>query len=374
MAILTSNVVKFANERMGGDLTIFEQAIDLFNHFMDKDGKKGLSYSRKYSFEDKSNALHKAMIREINKLSHSSDSEILTSRQQFSDPMKKWATFALVSALIDPIIPDTIIDSIGMFTNVQTGGYGDSFKYDIESNDLFYVTKAGRGTRHSEANKTFKGQVTIIPTEHDVSTIANLYRLLSGQENLAVFAMKCARAMETEIAYDAYKTFDTIMATLPSDSIAGANDGLKISGINTQEVIKLIERVGSFNSGNKPIILGTKSAVSQLLPSDPNYRYTLESDYVKLGYVKNFYGADVIQLPQKADWQTPYKTLLNNNVLYVLSPASQKPIQLAIEGETLSIADDVYQNANLTQQITFKKMWGVDVASNATYGLIELSA
>jgi len=111
-----------------------------------------------------------------------------------------------------------------------------------------------------------------------------------------------------------------------------------------------------------------------LLPSDPNYRYTLDSDYVKLGYVKDYYGADVIALPQKADWQTPYKTLINNNVLYVLSPASQKPVQLAIEGETLSIADDTYQNANLTQQITFKKMWGVDVASNATYGLIDLSA
>lgn len=374
MAILTNNVVKFANDRMGGDLTVFEQAIDLFNHYMDKDGKKGLRYSHKYSFEAKSNALHKTMLREINKLSGSTNNDILTPRQQFSDPMKKWATFALVSALIDPIIPDTIIDSIGMFTNVQTGGYGDSFKYDIESNDLFYVSKAGRGTRHPEAKKTFKGQITIIPEEHDVSTFASLYRLLSGQENLAVFAMKCARAMETEIAYDAYKTFDTVMATLPSDSTTGAGDGLKISGIDSTEIIKLVEKVGAFNSGNKPIILGTKAAVTQLLPSDPNYRYTLDSDYVKLGYVKDYYGADVIALPQKADWQTPYKTLINNNVLYVLSPASQKPVQLAIEGETLSIADDTYQNANLTQQITFKKMWGVDVASNATYGLIDLSA
>lgn len=374
MAQITSNTVKFANNNMGGDLTIFHQAIDLFNNYIDKDGKKGLTYNHKYSFADKSIAMHKAMIREINKLSHTPDNSILSPAQYFSNPMQKWATFALISALIDPIIPDTIIDSIGMFTEVQTGGYGDSFKYDIESNDLFYVTKAGRGTRHAEAQKTFRGQVAIIPTEHDVSTMASLYRLLSGQENLAVFAMKCARAMETEIAYDAYKTFDTAMSNLPTDSSVGAGDGLKISGINTQEIIKLVEKVGSFNTGNKPIILGTKAAVSQLLPSDPNYRYTLDSSYVQLGYVKDYFGADVLVLPNKADWQNPYKTLLNNNVLYVLSPASQKPVQLAIEGETLTIADDQYSSANLTQQVTFKKFWGIDTASNATYGVIELSA
>lgn len=374
MAIISNSIVNFANDRMNGDLTIFNQAIDLYNHYRDKDGKKGLVYNHKYSFADKSVAMHKAMIREINKLSHTPESSILSPRQYFSDPSRVWATFAIVSALVDPIIPDTIIDSIGMFTEVQTGDYGSSFKYDIESNDLFYVTKAGRATRHAEAQKTFKGQVNIIPTEHDVSTMANLYRLLSGQESLAIFAMKCARAMETEIANDAYKVFDTAMSNLPSDSSAGAGDGLKISGINTQEIIKLVEKVGSFNSGSKPIILGTRSAVSQLLPSNPNYRYTLDSDYVKLGYVKDFFGADVIVLPNKADWQNPYKTLLNNNVLYVLSPASQKPVQLAIEGETLSITDDQYSSANLTQQVTFKKFWGLDTASNATYGLIELSA
>ncbi len=374
MAQITNGVVKFSENYMNGDLTIFQKAIDLYNNYTDKDGKKGLSYNHKYSLEDKNKALHKIMMAEIKKLANIPDSSILTPRQCFSNPQVKWATFAIVSALVDPIIPDTIIDSIGMFTNVQTGGYGDSFKYDIESNDFFYVTKAGRSTRHSEANKTFRGQKTIIPVEHDVSTFASLYRLLSGQENLAVFAMKCARAMETEIAYDAYNTFDTIMESLPEDSIAGAEDGLKISGVQTQEVIKLINRVGAFNSGNKPIIVGTNAAASQLLPSDPNYRYNLDSDYVKIGYVKEFYGADIIILPQKANWQQPYKTLLNDNVLYVLSPASQKPIQLAIEGETLSIADGVYDSANLTQQITFKKSWGVDAVSNATYGVIELSA
>jgi hypothetical protein len=367
MAQITNGVVKFSENYMNGDLTIFQKAIDLYNNYTDKDGKKGLSYNHKYSLEDKNKALHKIMMAEIKKLANIPDSSILTPRQCFSNPQVKWATFAIVSALVDPIIPDTIIDSIGMFTNVQTGGYGDSFKYDIESN-------AGRSTRHSEANKTFRGQKTIIPVEHDVSTFASLYRLLSGQENLAVFAMKCARAMETEIAYDAYNTFDTIMESLPEDSIAGAEDGLKISGVQAQEVIKLINRVGAFNSGNKPIIVGTNAAASQLLPSDPNYRYNLDSDYVKIGYVKEFYGADIIILPQKANWQQPYKTLLNDNVLYVLSPASQKPIQLAIEGETLSIADGVYDSANLTQQITFKKSWGVDAVSNATYGVIELSA
>ena len=375
MITLNNRTIKFAKDFMKGDTKIFEMALDLYNNFKDLNGtnkNKNFQYDATKSFDEKCTKMHKVMMEEINKLAGIPENTILAPQQYFSHPAYKWATFNLVSALVDPIIPDTIIDNIGMFTNVQTGDFGNSFKYDIESNDLFYVTKAGRGKRHAEANKTFRGQVNIIPIEHDVSAMVSLYRLLSGQENLAIFAMKCIRAMETEMAYDAYSVFDSTMANLPVDVAAG--DGLRYSGFDTDTFIKLTDKVGAFNSGSKPIAIGTRSAVSKILPSNANYRYALDSDYVKLGYIQEFYGIDILVLPQKANWQTPYKTLLNDNAIYIMSPASQKPVQLAIEGSTMTIPDDVYASANLTQQITFKKNWGVDVASNATYGVIELGA
>jgi hypothetical protein len=110
-----------------------------------------------------------------------------------------------------------------------------------------------------------------------------------------------------------------------------------------------------------------------VLPDDGNYRYDLESDYVKIGHVKTFSGFDVMVLDQFADWSTPFSTLLNDANLYVLSPSVNKLLKLVVEGSTLSNVTAPFDNSNLTQNATFIKSWKAAVVTNAVAGLMTVA-
>jgi hypothetical protein len=367
MIRMTDNVLAFSEKT--GTHKLFKQFADLWNHNRSiVERKTGLDFDNSISFDEKSAKMNEALKTEIAKIAGVQDFSIIPAEMWVTNPMYKWATFAVVGALVDMIIPDTIIDSIGMYTDVRTGGFGDNFSFDIEPNDLFYVSKAGKGKRHAEQQKSFNGQVTVFPVEHDIAVAVNLYRVLAGKENLAAFAMKAVRSLETEMAYEAYTAFDTAMAALTTT----ATKELKFTGFSQTNLIEATDRVTTYNNGAKAILLGTRGAVQSILPTDDNYRYTLESDYVKLGYIQNFMGCDVVVLPQKADWKTKFTTLLNDDRLYIISPAAQKIVHLCIEGSTLTIADSVYDNANLTQQTTLKKMYACSVGTNSTAALIQI--
>lgn len=319
--------------------------------------------------------MNEALKVEIAKIAGVQNFSIIPAEVWVTNPTYKWATFAVVGALVDMVLPDTLIDSIGMYTDVRTGGFGDNFSFDVEPNDLFYVTKSGRGKRHAEAQKSFNGQVIVTPVEHDIAVQVNLYRVLSGKENLATFTMKALRSMETEMAYDAYTAFDAAMTALPTT----VDKNLKYTGWSETNVIELTDKVSSYNNGaGRCILLGTRKAVASILPSstsnqNANYRIQLPEDYTKIGYIREFYGCDVVALPQKANWKDPYQGVLASNRIYVLAPGAQKIVKLCIEGSTLSITDGVYDNADLTQKTTMKKSWATGIATNSTFGLITLS-
>ena len=367
MIRMSDNVLAFSEKT--GTTKLFAQFSDLWNHYRAVNEKKNVAYDNSVSFDEKSAKMNEALKTEIARIAGVQDFSILPAEVWVTSPNYKWATFAVVGALVDMVLPDTIIDSIGMYTDVRTGGFGDNFAFDVEPNDLFYVTKAGRGKRHAEQQKSFNGQVIVTPVEHDIAVAVNLYRVLAGKENLAAFAMKALRSIETEMAYDAWSAFDTAFAAVPTTS----TKELKFSGWSQLNAIKLSDRVMSYNNGAKPIFVGTRAAVASILPSDTNYRLQIDSDYVKVGYIQNFFGIDIVVLPQKANWKDPYQCVLNDNVIYCMSVGAQKPIKLCIEGSTLSVSDDTYSNANLTQQTTMKKMWATGVASQACYGEITIS-
>ena len=134
---------------------------------------------------------------------------------------------------------------------------------------------------------------------------------------------------------------------------------------------RLCEQVSSWNSGGAAIV-GTKRALANVLPNDANCRYTLNDDLVRVGYIPMAFGYPLVALPQVAKWQTPFDTLLSNDYIYILTPGGDKFVKVVLEGSTLSYTDGLYENANLMQNATFWKSWGVGVATAAVAGCIAL--
>jgi hypothetical protein len=364
---IVDNVVKFAH-----DIDAYKAFADLYNHQRAINGATNVDYDKTLTFEEKSNRVHNAMMKEISaKSGVPLDGSCFAAEVMATNPMVKWAAFAVVGAMVDLIIPQTIVDTFGLYTDVKTGGFGDSFSFEIKPRDLFVVSKAGRGNRRSEIHKQFDGQVTVVPVEHDITVQASLYKVLAGKESLAEFALKAARSIETQMTVDCYNAFNDLVTNLPTTPTGGE---LNISGYSQDSLVKLCQRVTAYNQGAKAVIVATQVAASKILPTDTNnnYRIQIDSEYVKVGYVQTAFGYDVMILPQVADWQNPFKTLLADDRLYIMSPSTNKLVKLCIEGSTISITDDAYANANLTQNTTMKKMWAASVSSNAVVGVVRL--
>jgi hypothetical protein len=341
---------------------------DYWNHFRVETLKKPGSYDTRFSFDEKEKKLNTELRKEILKRANVGYAVESNVADWFTHPLVQYETFAVSNALVDMILPDSIIESIGIYTDIRNGAWGDSFAFDVEARDLFVVSKSGKAQKHSEIKKQYKGQVTVIPEWHQITVGVNFYNVLSGKESLANFVMKAARSIETQMTLDTYTVFATAMTALDSTTTTG----LRVSGFSQANLVRLCEQVSAWSLGAKPIVMGTQLALVNILPDDANYRYYLSDPYAALGYMPTAFGYDVMKLNQVADLTTPFGMALANDRLWIVAPASQKIVKLCIEGNTLSNTTGVWENADLTQSSTLIKSYKPAVATNAIAAVITL--
>lgn len=376
-AKIPTHVLNFA----GGDanLGVYKMFYDYFQHARALNGAKNAEYQKtsqtadgktvEISFSEKEDKMNVALRKEIMRIAGISSTEGLPLESWATHPTLRWASFAVVSALVDMILPETMIDTIGMYTDVRSIGMGDSASFEIKPRDLFVVSKSGRAKRTTELHKQYNGLVTIVPEPRQLAVSVSLYRVLAGKESLAEFVMKAVRSLETQMTYDVYGVFAAAMESVSNT----ATTGLRVAGYSQSEFVRLSQAVTAWNSGAKAVAIGTQAALANVLPSDANYRYDLSSEYVKLGFIRNFQNTDIIVLPQVADYTTPFGLKLADNRIWFVSPSAQKLIKLVLEGSTLAYTDDPYKNANLMQNSSLIKSYGAGVATTSVAGVITLS-
>lgn len=371
---IPQHIMTFAGE----NTSVYKQFADYFNHYRSLNGEKGFEYVEtgeneagipvKISFSQKEAQLNEAMKKEILRVSGLTSLGTFPTETWASNPVLRWAAFAVVSAMVDMVLPDAVIRNNGMFAEVRQIGWGDSMHFDVKPRDIFSVSKGGASKRRSELTKQYTGQITILPERRELTVFVNLANVLAGKESLAEFVMKVIASYETELSYDVYNAFYTAMEAVDSTP----STGLRVAGYSRDEFIRLAQSVQAWNGGARPIAVGTMAALGKVLPEGTQYRYDLESEYVKLGYIRNFAGVDLMAIPQIADWKTPFGLKLSDDRIWFVSPASDKIVKVVMEGNTLSNTDSAWDNANLVNTSTMIKSWGTGVATSAIAGVMTL--
>jgi hypothetical protein len=279
MTKLSNTFLKFAsgNQAMLDLGTGFAEYWEEYRNGLDRRDylhKESNQYNAQISFAEKEDRLNKAMLKEIVRLSNV-PVDGLPFDQWFTAPTVSWATFAVVNQLIDLILPQTIMDSISLYTDVVVGDFGSSYSFDIKARDLFAVSKGGRAQKVSEITRDFNGQVTLTAENHLITVGASLYRILAGKDSLADLTAKAVRSIETRMTTECYNTLYSAMINLSTTT----DSGLQVTGYTQANLVSLGQRVQAWNFGAKPVIVGTQLALVNVLPDDANYRYTLTDDY-----------------------------------------------------------------------------------------------
>lgn len=254
--------------------------------------RKGVKAFASHSREDMEKAINKCFAMELAKQSgfELPNLDSKTDVRRFADnPQVKYFANQIRDILIDMILPETLMTgSLKYIADIKYADLGDSISFDIKSNQLFTVSKAGWRQRRTNQQKTFATTVTMTGENHEVTVGATLFEILTGQSYLAEEVMKVARSIETQMLYDAYDTF-----TASANALSG---NLSVANYSDVSLIKLCETVTAYNQGRKAVIVGTPVALKSVLPTNANYRYLLDDEYVKLGHLQTFNGKIYLNL------------------------------------------------------------------------------
>src|SRR3990172_4350729 len=271
MKSISNKILDFA----GGEdyLAPYRAFLDYWNHFKsmtDKTRQYDFQRNRpdgtSITFDEKESQINALLRREIIRKAGISNFNDTPLEQWVTNPMLSWAAFSVVNQIVDLVLPDTIINSIGAYTDVRTIDFGDSASFEIKPRDLFVVSKAGRHMRQGEVHKQYNGQITVTPELRLLTAGVSLFKVLAGKESLADFVAKIVRSLETEMTRDAYTVFNTAMGNLTSSGDAQ----LLYAGYSQENLITLAQKVTAWNGGSKAVIVGTPVALLSVLPSDAN--------------------------------------------------------------------------------------------------------
>lgn len=363
MTRLPLNVVQFAGE----NADVYEGFRDYYFHYMSEVADKKLgAYDGTVSLSSKEDKMNKALLSEIKRVSGQSFDSSISFEAWSQNPMVKWATFQTVNTMIDAIIPETIIRSIGVYTDIRNIDFGETQTFDIAPNSLMTVSEGGNAQRTTFRQKQFKTSKTLVPVNHSITVEVALYKVLAGKESLAEFTRKAVLSIERNMTKDAYGALTTLVGagTFPSQ--------LQKTGYTQDGLINLCEIVTAYNQGNKATIVGTTTALNKVLPdSAKGYRIMTPSENMGIQLIRNFFDYDILVLPQVATGQN-FGLALDNTKIYVMSTSSDKVIKGVIEGNTLSNSNDFYDNADLTSNATFNKRWIFEGVTNSTMGVMTL--
>ena len=215
----------------------------------------------------------------------------MTPEDNFDGNLKRYAANSQViemadairDYMIDMLLPETLLTgSLRYIADFRFADLGDSMSFDIENNALYNVTKAGYRKRSTNLQKLFKTTVTLAPVNRQVTVGTDLFEILVGRVSIAKEVMKAVRSIETAMMFDAYDAFATA-----TNSLTG---NLAVSNYSEASLISLCETVTAYNQGRKAVIIGTPVALKSVLPTNANYRYLLDDEYVKLGHLQTFNG------------------------------------------------------------------------------------
>lgn len=318
--------------------------------------------SGKYSFNGQEvsyDALNKTLQTNMKELTHTDGHFDLYKYQE-----NKNTIFSLLAQTLNDVMPKNVLETYGMFADVQTIAQGDSLvfhkKVGRERAKQFVtrVALAGRYEVFELADESF----TIQTTAYGGAARIGIEEFLDGRvqwsDYLDIVNEGMAEAVYKEIA----KALIAAIARFPDTNKVSFN------AFDETQFDRLIQTVAIYGS---PVIYCTLEAAMTLIPSNDWISDGMKDQIWQHGYFTTYKGTPVVVLPQSFTDETNQTKVIDPSYIYIFPTNGNKPVKIVFEGQTLV---KEFENRDWSTELQTYQKFGVGVITTNNLAVYKNTA
>ena len=275
--------------------------------------------------------------------------EIAGTPQLFRE--NKNTVFALLEETLNDVMPKNVLDTYGMFADVQTVPQGDTvvFRKKIgKQRAKQFITRvalAGRYEVFELADEKFEIKTTAYGGAARIGIEEFLDNRVAWSDYLDIVNEGMSEAVYKEISKALIAAIEKFPAT----------NKVSAASFDEAQFDRLIMTVSIYGA---PVIYCTLEAAMTLLPANNWISESMKDERWQRGYFTQYKGTPVVILPQSFTDETNANKVIDPSYIYIFPTGAEKPVKIVFEGNTLV---KEFENRDWSTELQTYQKFGVGV-------------
>lgn len=273
----------------------------------------------------------------------------------------------------DEIVPNKVIDAVGIFADVQVVGQGQKavFKRRIGKNRAKkFLTQVGL----SGVYETFRldTETFSVPAYAVGGAVTIDYeRMLDGAEDMAEVMQILTDGLTDSVFLEVQKALHAAINATGRPSVNKYTG----SSFNGEEMLKLVNVVRAYGTG--AVIFAPPEFIAEMgadaiVPVGSNYQGVYHPQDIDMihnqGYINIFRGTPIVMIPQSFIDENNEKTWIDPQLAYILPTGGEKVVKVVLEGQT-QIND--FKNRDNSMEIHVYRKMGAAILTHYNWAIYQ---
>ena len=273
----------------------------------------------------------------------------------------------------DEIVPNKVIDAVGIFADVQVVGQGQKavFKRRIgKDRAKKFLTQVGL----SGVYETFRldTETFSVPAYAVGGAVTIDYeRMLDGAEDMAEVMQILTDGLTDSVFLEVQKALRAAINATGRPSVNKYTG----SSFNGKEMLKLVNVVRAYGTG--AVIFAPPEFIAEMgadaiVPVGNNYQGVYHPQDIDMihnqGYINIFRGTPIIMIPQSFIDENNEKTWVDPQLAYILPTGGEKVVKVVLEGQT-QIND--FKNRDNSMEIHVYRKMGAAILTHYNWAIYQ---
>lgn len=274
--------------------------------------------------------------------------------------------FAIETKIIDTVNSKAEVEQSLLMAELRNLADGDSETFDVGSKSLYKVEDVGYSNNvGGRPQYQFMKPEFLTPRPKDASIAVDLFQFNAIGFDFGKQMAKLAISFRVAM-------YDSIIAAIFDTTPLVGTPFYKATFAKTtwQE---LANRVAGAN-GSPAMAYGTNIALGKASDTvGDKWAFGVSTEFIKNGFIRDLYGVNSMVLQQAVNPNdASYTFKVPDDKILILTPATDKPVKVVMEGQTFVVADDGRNNSINLKTYKYRQAWNTKIATQSAYAIQEV--